>query len=469
MPCYRPVSISNPSRKFANDMPLYLHVPCGKCEGCRKLMRNEWFFRSYIEYLHTLKIGGVVYVFTLTFNDENLPKYTLPSGEVVSCFNKRLIHNFIKYFRILVEKSGYYHKEMKYLICSEFGERFHRPHHHGLMFFPYQLPEGVFLKHLRTAWHYGFVGRGNLGFRVRSPEGLEYVSKYITKDLGCCSSQLPREFAPNHWQSVGFGSSFIDDVINKSSDVAEYMFNNRYTLSFDKLNFPIPRYYHLKVERKINKEISKQVGRVVTELTPVGKQVRLLRFKQKVDNHVIYLKTLNRNVCESSFPQWCSVCSLLPSDSVFDFDEDGYNLIRLKCIKYICRYVRTLDLRKISYYCLFLREYPIGDIDPSFYILDVDSLYLHTLDTDYVPPEYIEYGVSDSEKVSIPLRDDKERLNVKTCRSHWYYRNYERIARSLDLMSLFSGLCSDSHDSGVFKNKRIVKELYSKYVEFQSF
>ena len=467
MPCYRPISIANPSRKYNGDMPVYLKVPCGKCEGCRQRLRQDWFFRSYIEYIATKKKGGVCFTFTLTFNDENLPFYTTASGERIACFDKRYIHNFIKYFRILMKKSGYYHKEMKYLICSEYGETTHRPHHHGLMFFPFHLPVSVFLKHLRTAWHYGFVGRGSLGFEVVSPSGLEYVTKYITKAYGEKVWNLPNDNAPRHWQSVGYGSDFLN-VLNK--DTINFLVNNRYSLNHEKSNLLIPRYYHQKLERVINKDISKRVNRVVTELTDIGKQVRLKQFHNRIENDVSYLRTLSLSTLEGLFPVFSAIKNDINISGLFAENEYTFNAFRNDTISCIYNGLLKLNLRKVALYRSFLRFYPIHKelIDPAFYLLDVDSLYLHTLETKSVPPEYIEYGVSETDNVSTPLRDDKKRLSVLTCRNHWYYRKYERVSSALDLLALFSGLSSDYANKYKFRKNKIIKEIYSKYVEFKS-
>ena len=468
MPCYRPISIANPSRHYANDRPVYLRVPCGKCEGCRQMKRQEWFFRSLIEYNRYTALGGSVFVFTLTFNDENLPFYTLPSGKKIACFNKRYVHNFIKYFRIRLQRKGYLHTDMKYLICSEFGERFHRPHHHGLMFFPYKLPEGVFLENIRHAWHYGFVGRGELGFRVTSPYGLEYVSKYITKDFGHLPRDLPddfKDYAPNHWQSRGFGESFINDVIMQSSSPADFLAKNQFTLNFENMNVPIPRYYHLKLERVVNKEYSLALGRVYTELTDIGKRVKVLQFEHKISYDMVYLRTLNEHSLQTLFPQYSAVKDFVP-----DWSNTFYNKIRSRSISDICHFLGMLDLRKVALYRGFLRYYPVGDFDPAFYTLDVEGLFESSLCNKVVPPEFVEKGLSESEVVSTPLKDDKKLLlSVRTCSENHFYRYYERLARALDVLKCFSGLDADNVKRLKYHKIKMIKEYCQKYVEFNSY
>ena len=87
--CYRPIKILNPSRRYNDDMQKYIYVPCGHCADCQRVMHNEWFFRCMIEYQDCINKGGSVYFITMTYSEENLPKFTLPNGKECLGFNKR--------------------------------------------------------------------------------------------------------------------------------------------------------------------------------------------------------------------------------------------------------------------------------------------------------------------------------------------------------------------------------------------
>ena len=125
--CYRPIYIYNPVRTYNFDQPIKTAVPCGVCEDCQRMMKNEWFFRSYIEFLHYKKIGGSVYFVTLTYNNEHLPWLTLPDGNKIPCFNKYHIRNFIKYIRVWLKRNNMLSTGIKFLMCSEYGKNTKRP------------------------------------------------------------------------------------------------------------------------------------------------------------------------------------------------------------------------------------------------------------------------------------------------------------------------------------------------------
>ena len=440
------------------------------------MKRNEWYFRSYIEYNHYRKLGGSIFFVTLTYDNEHLPTYKTPNGKVIQCFNKYHIHNFVKYFRILLQRNGYEHKAIKFLICSELGERRKRPHYHGLLYVPWNMPEGVFLKHLRRAWHYGFVGRSDIGWKITAPDCLRYVTKYICKDMdNTLIKKLGdsfRDYAPKHWQSVGFGESFIDDVIMKRSNPAEYLAKNQYSLSFQDLCIPIPRYYHLKVERRINKEYTKVLGRVYTELTDIGKEVKKLQFAQSIVYDMSYLRSFSAATVNDLLPSYSAYCGLFKSvESIDKLTEFEYNRMRNRAIFRLTNLLPRLDYYKVACYRRFLRHYPIyKGVDPLLYLSDIESLYMGTLESSGVPPELAELnGLKEGEKLAFPLCDDIKRLKVQTCSDHYLYRNYERVAIALDVFKLFSDLSRNKIKYDKYKKIKALKDIYQSYVQFKSF
>lgn len=169
--CTSPIHIKNRSLHFDEGMPLYFDVPCGHCLECQKAAQNEWFVRCYYEW----KVKpNTTYFYTLTYNNENLPSYL-----GISCFSKRHIQLFLKRLR---KSLSSYSVKLKYLVTSEFGKLYGRPHYHALFFLDYPLNSFLFNSLVKKAWQYGFVKPGdNLG-RVTSFQGIKYVTKYITKD-----------------------------------------------------------------------------------------------------------------------------------------------------------------------------------------------------------------------------------------------------------------------------------------------
>lgn len=171
--CLNPKKILNRSNHFNDTMPLYLTVNCGKCAECRSVSQNDWFVRAYYEWMHN---KGLTLFYTLTFNNDNLPKVCgLP------CFSKRKVQLFLKRLRSRLSE---YDINLKYLITAEFGELYKRPHYHALFFVDSNKLSPYFIYNLiKLAWSYGFVKAGDNCGVVNSTSGISYVTKYITKDL----------------------------------------------------------------------------------------------------------------------------------------------------------------------------------------------------------------------------------------------------------------------------------------------
>lgn len=169
--CTSPKTIIHRSNHYNETMPLYMKVPCGKCEDCKRTLKNEWFVRCYYEWVNNI---GSTYFYTLTYNNEHLPHCC-----GVPCFEKRDIQLFIKRLRSVLSPLGF---GLKYLITSEYGEKFQRPHYHALFFVdkhnnPYQ-----FYKLVEETWKHGFVKYGDNVGRVTDCRGIQYVTKYVIKD-----------------------------------------------------------------------------------------------------------------------------------------------------------------------------------------------------------------------------------------------------------------------------------------------
>lgn len=187
--CLTPVYIKNP--RFKNHTflrgvdPETLAVPCGHCAQCRQQKINEFTFRSYNEYLSTLKKGGFTIFETFTYSDVFVPLY---AG--FRFFNKKDVTDFLKRLRISLTRANYHVTgNFKYIISSEFGGTTYRPHLHALFFVTIPgLTAYQFNRFVRKAWSrkdysFGFTDRKKVEDRIiGSIYGLRYVCKYITKD-----------------------------------------------------------------------------------------------------------------------------------------------------------------------------------------------------------------------------------------------------------------------------------------------
>ena len=171
--CYHPRKIVNRSNHFnPSSDPLFITVPCGKCDVCQSSQRNDWFVRCYYEYLQCKREGYNTYFYTLTYAPEHLPRYNS-----VNVFRKRDVQLFIKRLR---KDLGI---PLKYLITCEYGELYGRSHYHSLFFVygritPSRLNDAIF-----RCWQKGYVKAGKNRGIVNGISGIKYVTKYITKDI----------------------------------------------------------------------------------------------------------------------------------------------------------------------------------------------------------------------------------------------------------------------------------------------
>lgn len=170
--CLQPKYITNRTLHFNLFQPLKISVPCGKCEECKSQIRNEWFTRCYFEWQrHRLS----TFFYTLTYNNEHVPMF-----EGFTCFRKKDLQDFLKRLRFYLYKMGI---SLKYMITCEYGEKFNRSHYHALFFLSKELNPYIFYHIVEKCWQNGFVKYGDNAGLVNSANGIQYVTKYVTKDF----------------------------------------------------------------------------------------------------------------------------------------------------------------------------------------------------------------------------------------------------------------------------------------------
>lgn len=98
--CYNPIQIKQ-------EDGTYIQVPCGKCLECLKQYQNAWSNRMYEEIKAH---DGKAVFFTLTYNDETVPKNYLVEGELYRSYSDYNYDNSIIRF---VGK-----KKLKPKVCS---------------------------------------------------------------------------------------------------------------------------------------------------------------------------------------------------------------------------------------------------------------------------------------------------------------------------------------------------------------
>lgn len=214
-------------------------VNCGHCWQCQMQLQSDYAIRGYYEYQECLKDGGYVYWDTLTYRESKLPRicrYLTDDGKGLPCFSKSHVQKFLKRVRKqLADDYSITKDAFRYLVVSEYGEKFGRPHYH-IMYFVHDpfLTLDILHQVTRSQWR---KYHGNTDFHcepngrvLTSTAAIHYVTKYISKvdarlkglrkkiDDVCISRGLPtvsirtfnKYFQPWQLHSLGFGRYLID-------------------------------------------------------------------------------------------------------------------------------------------------------------------------------------------------------------------------------------------------------------------
>lgn len=226
-------------------------IPCGKCELCRVDMRYSKALRIMLE---AESWPGKTYFITLTFNDENLGDKDL---------NHREWAQFIKNFRAEFCEAKYCDisvprhykrygkvrsrtfKQIKQVMCGEYGDTFGRKHFHGIIF-NHNFDDIEFTgtyskkgnpvhtsKKLQAVWKKGFVQVEEVTFDLAL-----YVGSYVTD---------PMDEDPNHGHKkkqygrfgVGIGETWIRKYWRDALSAG--------CIKTFERDYPIPRYFINKI------------------------------------------------------------------------------------------------------------------------------------------------------------------------------------------------------------------------------
>jgi len=158
MKCLAPLSL--PPSQAGGERNI---VPCGKCESCLVLKRNQWTFRLTEEF-HASKSA---YFATLTYAPGNEPwtssdRDTLSKADITT-FMKKLRHHASKH------KEGPKWPPIRFFCAGEYGE-LERPHYHVILF---NVPLKT-IDNLENIWNNGFVKVDTLNYAR-----IHYTTKYV--------------------------------------------------------------------------------------------------------------------------------------------------------------------------------------------------------------------------------------------------------------------------------------------------
>lgn len=261
MSCLRLRKIKNPidsSRRTRFDKQ-YINIPDCQCDKCRKTKKNDWLVRSYFEF--SSKPHDAFFV-TLDFDESHLPHY---NGK--PCFDGRIIHSFNEVLRQACPVS------FRYLIVSDYGDAFQRPHYHAAYIFDKDaISLDEFFGLVAIYWKYGQhtnIQQINSSYK-NTFKAFEYVCKYSLKDfqytLAAREAGFPHRFRSQVHASIGYGCQCMDP--NEFNSLAllkrglsfndvpvitkDYLKNNTCVYISPKndgvlVPYSIPRYYEMKL------------------------------------------------------------------------------------------------------------------------------------------------------------------------------------------------------------------------------
>lgn len=170
------------NKHTGETFPMFILVPCGKCELCRDKKSREWSFRAVCE---SATATSMPYFLTLTYNPKHLPKCGIFKEE---------IQLFLKRLRIKLDRLNISHN-LRYVAVGEYGTKSKRPHYHMILWnFPSEAFNNIthILHFIESAWvaHNGKYNSDgspvmeSLGFAYCLPckqGAISYVMKYMKK------------------------------------------------------------------------------------------------------------------------------------------------------------------------------------------------------------------------------------------------------------------------------------------------
>lgn len=293
--CNTPVLIKN--KKFLFDTRydrMYNICPCGKCSACLEQKRLSYNIRAYYEYQECKAHGGFTLYVTFTYNENNVPTFEV-NGETIRCFSKQHVQTFLESLRKRLQRK--YEVDLRYLWCSEYGGKTHRPHYHALLFISGKASQPKVRKWINELWKYGYIKFGDNYGVVNRPEGIQYCCKYVTKDSDFFEehdtilkelmqfddfAEYRRQFFPFHLQSIGLGISLLRQLTPEQIMEGRIPFPTKDGVKM----FSLPLYYSRKLFYTFDKHGS-------YTLTAFGAQVMHYRLNK---TNKAYIDNLNKVV-----------------------------------------------------------------------------------------------------------------------------------------------------------------------------
>lgn len=156
------------SDSHASPQDPVIHLPCGRCVGCRLKKSKDWAIRC----VHETQLHKHSAFVTLTYDSENLPLH-----------NSLKLLDFQKFMRRLRKQNS---QKIRFYQAGEYGDENRRPHYHALLF-NIEFPNKEFFKKindiplytdkkLTETWGKGFCSIGDVTYKSAA-----YVARYVMK------------------------------------------------------------------------------------------------------------------------------------------------------------------------------------------------------------------------------------------------------------------------------------------------
>lgn len=195
-------------------VPMFVLVPCGKCELCCEKKKSEWSFRAVCE---TATSTSMPLFLTLTF----APKYRPVRG-----VDKLDIQLFMKRLRVRLTRKNIVHN-IRYFACGEYGSKTKLPHYHLMLWnFPYEKFGSLHkvLDFIERSWSVRL--RNRYGDFVNEDDGTPKYEQigfaYVKPCNSGCASYVMKYMHKRHEVPVGKNPVFFLSSRRNGGIGAEY-------------------------------------------------------------------------------------------------------------------------------------------------------------------------------------------------------------------------------------------------------
>ena len=273
----------------------FVEVPCGKCLGCRLDKSKDWAARIMLESLYHKP--DRCHFITFTFDPQHLPKIggipVIWTKAQFAEFNKRLRDSYKNaYLKRHPECSNKEDYQYRFFANGEYGEEYHRPHHHFIVF-NMELDDLYFWKlskkgekmyrspWLEQQWHEAFDSE---------PLGYVTVQELTYKDAAYVARYTLKKQSKDFYKSYGIVEEWIN--MSRKPGIGRKYFEQYYkkilanggvVMPGDHAFVQKPPRYFDRVLDQIDPYTLDKVKEIRQKNAEVAESIKLARIKQSLD------------------------------------------------------------------------------------------------------------------------------------------------------------------------------------------